>query len=149
QHEAGEERRHSIGEDDLGDLTVGFEVAVAAIVVPVADAPAILQVAVGGLVSVAPRVELVAVVRVEELAVLLVAAAGVAVGGNDRVARRCTHTGRIQRIETRFQFPPRRVVCPHRRRHAQDMTPGAASDRYTILSVDGHAGASLLDYRPY
>ena len=25
----------------------------------------------------------------------------------------------------------------------------SATDRYTVLSVDGHAGAEILAYRPY
>jgi hypothetical protein len=91
QNEAGEERRDGVGEHDLGDDAVGLEVAVALVVVPVADAPAVLQVAERVLVLLAPRVELGDHVGVEVRPVHLVAAAGVAVGGDDRVVIGAAH----------------------------------------------------------
>ena len=88
EDEAREERRHRVGEHDLGHDAVGLFVGEPALVVPVADAAAVflLQIAERVLVLVAPRVEVVEVRGIEVLAVHLVAAAGVRVGGDDRVA---------------------------------------------------------------
>ena len=85
QHEAREERRHRVGEHHLADDAVGLLLAVAHLVVPVAQPAVVAEVLVRVLVLVAPGVEVVEVLRVEVLAVRGVAAAGVAVGGDDRV----------------------------------------------------------------
>ncbi len=86
EHEAREERRHGVGEDDLTDDAVVVELLVAQLGVPVAGAElGVLEVLVRVLVLVAPGVEVVAVLGVEELSVLRVAATGVAVGGDDDV----------------------------------------------------------------
>ena len=85
QHEAREERRHGVREDDLADDAVGVLLAVAHLVVPVAQAAVVAEVLERVLVLAAPRVEVVEVLLLEELAVLRVAAAGVRVGRDDRV----------------------------------------------------------------
>ncbi len=109
EDEAGEERRDGVGEDDLAHDAVGLLLAVAHLVVPVAVAAGVAQVAEGVLVLAAPGVEVVEVPGVEVLAVLLVAAPRVTVGRDDRVVlggrsghrvpllgrRRC-HGGRAQ-----------------------------------------------------
>ena len=63
----GEERRHRVGEDDLGDDAVGLELGDAAVAVPVAVAAVALQIAERVAVRAAPRVELVAARRLEVL----------------------------------------------------------------------------------
>ena len=82
----GEERRHRVREDDLGDDAVLAEIAQPALVVPVAGPTVVLQIAERVLVAAPPRVELVVVLGFEALAVLLMVAARVTVGRDDRVA---------------------------------------------------------------
>ena len=66
QDERREERRDGVREDHLADDAVTLLVAHAALVVPVADAiTGVAQVAERVLVLVAPRVEVVEVLRVE------------------------------------------------------------------------------------
>ena len=88
QHEAREERRHGVREDHLADDAVGVLLAVAHLVVPVAQPTVVArrEVLVGVAVLVAPRVEVVEVLLLEVLAVLRVAPTGVGVGRDDRVA---------------------------------------------------------------
>jgi hypothetical protein len=86
QHEAREEGRHRVGEHHLADHAVGLLLAVAHLVVPVAVAAGVAQVAEGVAVLLPPGVEVVEEAAVEVLAVLLVASAGVAVGRDDGVA---------------------------------------------------------------
>ena len=81
-----EERRNGVGEDDLADDAVGILLAVAHVVVPVAPAPLVAQVLERVLVLLPPRVEVVEILLLEELAVLRVAPARVRVGRDDRVA---------------------------------------------------------------
>ena len=86
QDEAGEEGWDGVREDHLGDHPVRLLVGPAAGAVPVADPQVgVLQVLVGVAVLVPPRVELVDERRIEVLPVLRVTAAGVGVGGDDRV----------------------------------------------------------------
>ena len=82
QDEAGEERRDRVGEHDLADDAVGLLVGEAALVVPVANAPAVtfLEVAEWVLVLVAPRVEVVEVRGIEVGAIRLVVGTGMGVG---------------------------------------------------------------------
>ena len=109
QDEAGEERGHGVREDHLTDHTVGVLLAVAHLVVPVAQPTVrarrevLVRVGVLG----APRVEVVEVLLLEELAVLRVAPTGVAVGRDDRVAvlvRRahCHGSSPIDRTRTKL-----------------------------------------------
>ena len=87
EHEAREERRHGVGEDDLADDAVLLLLAVAHLVVPVAQRGGCRRRSLYGfLYLLAPRVEVVDVLGVEVLPVGRVAAAGVAVGRDDRVA---------------------------------------------------------------
>jgi len=98
QDEAGEKRRDRIREDDLGHDPVGLHVAPAAFRVPVAHAIArVPKVAEGVLVLPAPGVKVFDVRRVQVLPVLGMAATGVAVRGDDRVAVLTAHP----------RFPPR------------------------------------------
>jgi len=77
-HRAGrEERRHGVRKDHLRRSAVGLLLLPPHRVVPVAEASVTVEVLERVLVAVAPRVELVAVVGVEVLAVLLVAPAAV------------------------------------------------------------------------
>ena len=85
-HDTGrEERRDGVREHDLAGHALGVEVAVAAVVVPVPAAPVVLEVTERVRVLAPPRVEVVDVLLREVLAVLGVAAPGVAVGRDDRV----------------------------------------------------------------
>src|SRR5262249_43951429 len=86
EHEAREERRHGVGEDDLADDAVVVLLLVAQLGGPVAGAElGVLQVLVRVLVLLPPGVEVVAVLLVEVLPGLGVAGTGVAVGGDDDV----------------------------------------------------------------
>ena len=87
QHEAGEERRDGVGEHHLGGDAVGLLLGVAHLVVPVAQLPLVAQILVRVLVLAAPGVEVGNELGVEVLPIGLVAAAGVAVGRDDRVRR--------------------------------------------------------------
>src|ERR671934_41933 len=71
----GEEWRHGVREDHLGDDPVGFHLGDAPNVVPVARAEIALEILERVLVRAAPAIELVAVCRVEVRAVYLVAPA--------------------------------------------------------------------------
>ena len=107
QHEAREERRHRVGEHHLGDDAVGLLLAVAHLVVPVAVPAGVTEVAEGVLVLPAPGVEVVEEPGIEVLAVLLVAAPGMAVGRDDRVALGgCCGHGPPPRAGTPAVFDP-------------------------------------------
>ena len=86
ERDLGEERRHGVREDDLGDLAVELEVAAAARRVPVALALVAEQVLVRDLVGGGPRVELVEPPGLEVGPVVVDAAAGMAVGRDHDVA---------------------------------------------------------------
>ncbi len=108
EDEVREEGRHGVGEHHFSDHVVAFLVAVALLVVPVADAVVGgAQVLVGVLVLVAPRVEVLEVLLLEVLAIDGVARAGVAVGRDDRVVVRRLQVCRIERGGRRHGWVPR------------------------------------------
>jgi len=76
-----------VGEHDFGDQSLAFEIAVAAVIVPVTDAPTVLQITERVLVAAPPRIEVVEILRIEILAILLMAATSVTIGGDDGVVR--------------------------------------------------------------
>ena len=80
------EGRDGVGVDHLGHDPVVLELAPATGRVPVAAPVGALQVVIGDLVGGGPRVELVAIARLEVGAVLLELPAGVAIGRDHRVA---------------------------------------------------------------
>ena len=80
EHEGWKERWHGVGENHFADHPVGVLLAVAHLVVPVAEPTVVAQIAERILVAPPPRVELVVVLGFEVLAILRVAASGVGVG---------------------------------------------------------------------
>ena len=96
--EAGEERRDGVGEDDLTDDAIGLLLAVAHVVVPVAEPPRVPEILEGILVLGAPGVELVEVLGVEVLPVGRMAASGVAVRCDDGVVT----IGSVDRVVARL-----------------------------------------------
>src|SRR5439155_24133180 len=92
------EGRHRVGEHHFADDAVLQLLGVAHVVVPVAVAPLITEIAEWVLVLVAPGVEVLAVGGVEVLAVHGVAAAGMTVGGDDRVVVIGVQRGRAHRL---------------------------------------------------
>ena len=85
QHEAGEEGRDRVGVGDLGHHAVLPLIGVAGLVVLVPGPPAALEVAPRVLVAAPPLVELLVPFRLEILAVLGVAAAGMGVGCDQNI----------------------------------------------------------------
>ena len=86
EHEVREERRNRVGVDDLSNNAIGEHVAITTIVVPVADAQvSVLQILEGVLVLLAPCIKVIAVLGIEKLSILNVAATRMGVGRNDDV----------------------------------------------------------------
>ncbi len=91
-HRTGrEERRDRVREDDLRDDTFGLLVGDASLAVPVPGAPVALEITERVRVLAAPRVELVAPLGREVLAVLRVRCTGVTIGRDDDVVIGSAH----------------------------------------------------------
>ena len=103
EHEPGKERGHRVREDDLADHAVLLLLAVAHLVVPVAEAPGVAEVLERVLVLGPPGVEVLEILGIEILPVGGVAAPGVAVGGDDRVVALGPIDGGVARFHS----------CPH------------------------------------
>ena len=74
------------GVDNFSNNAIGEHVAITTIVVPVADAQvSVLQILEGVLVLLAPCIKVIAVLGIEKLSILNVAATRVGVGRNDDV----------------------------------------------------------------
>ena len=118
QDEAREEWRHRVREDDLADDAVVLEIAVATLVVPVADSPAVLEITERVAVLAPPRVEVLDVPCLEILPVHVVAAAGMAIRRDDRVMV----VGR-QHLGRSICGPPRARTRVRRTRHRHGIGP--------------------------
>ena len=104
QDEVREERWHRVGEDHLADDAVLVLLLVAELTIPVAHAQVgVLQVLERVLVLPPPGVEVVAVPRIQVLAILRMAPAGMAVGGDHDVVVIGLHGDRLPFARTRHQ----------------------------------------------
>ncbi len=85
QADRGEERRNRVGEDDLAHHAVGLHLGQATVGIPVALGVVALEVLVGIVEGLHPRIEVVVVLRCEVRPVRADAGAAVAVGADDDV----------------------------------------------------------------